>query len=134
MILLRPSKYFEFMCGNYVSSEVWWYPKIYFCNSSRHFDVSPRFFIPNIRCRSPFRTSVFLKNYHFYDNNIGCSELEKYGYSERSSKNKRMFVKIFNGCSERQRHAHFCWRNWIILTDVRNENIGMFGTTINGCS
>jgi len=51
------------------------------------------------------------KNHHFYDNNIGCSELEKYGYSERSSKNKRMFATAttctfllkeldnFNGCS-----------------------------------
>ena len=57
-----------------------------------------------VRSEHPFSS----KNHHFYDNNIGCSELEKYGYSERSSKNKRMFVKIFNGCSEQQRHAHFC--------------------------
>ncbi len=49
-------------------------------------------------------------------------------------KNKRMFVKIFNGYSERQRHAHFCSMNWIISTDVRNKNIGMFRTTINGWS
>ena len=57
-----------------------------------------------VRYKHPFSS----KNHHFYDNNIGCSELAKYRYSERSSKNKRMFVKIFNGCSERQRHAHFC--------------------------
>jgi hypothetical protein len=57
-----------------------------------------------VRSEHPFSS----KTHHFYGNNIGCSELEKYGYSERSSKNKRMFVKIFNGCSERQRHAHFC--------------------------
>jgi hypothetical protein len=39
-----------------------------------------------------FRTSVVFKTYHFYDNNIVFAKLEKYGYSERSSKNKRMFV------------------------------------------
>ncbi len=50
-----------------------------------------------VRSEHPFSSG----NHHFYGNNIGCSELEKYGYSERSSKNEQMSVKIFNGCSER---------------------------------
>ncbi len=97
-------------------------------------DYQTNFGILTFRRYFSFQTSVFFKNHDFYDTNSGCSELEKYGYSERSSKNKRMCVKIFNRCSERQRNTHFRWRNWIILTGVRNENIGMFGTTINGCS
>ena len=43
---------------------------------------------------------------------------------------KRMFVKIFNGCSKRQRQAHFYVRNWIIVTDVRKRNDWVFGMKI----
>ena len=46
-------------------------------------------------------------------------------------KNRRDVGKIFNGCSEPQRHAYFYVGDDIILTDVRVENIGTFGTTID---
>ena len=44
---------------------------------------------------------------------------------------KGMFVKIFNGCSEEQRHPYFYAGKGIIFNDVRDENIGIFRTTID---
>ncbi len=47
---------------------------------------------------------------------------------------KRMLVKFFNGCSERQRHAIFYVIKWVILTDVRKKIYWMFVKKSTGCS